>query len=442
MNFKNKIYNKIKSKKPTNYLGFSLIELIIVIAIMAVLIGLVSPAVVQYVHKNKMKACRQNREAILAVYQRCVYDTSVEITLDEDDLKKMIPTSKSGVGDTNLYAPVRNEVVQYSTCPIHDNVYTSCGIGDASGGTTGSGTAWIYCADCDDYASLDMVGWENNSVASSDDAIPPSPSPKPSSSPEKTWKVSFNLNGHGSPKPDDIEVEDGGSISVAQLPSPKDPLYKFKGWFNEASCMTLFSTSTKIDKDITLYAKWEGVNSSTVWPYADDPSWWTEEGIQTHAGAYSSYSFRNSNEQYIKLKAPSGIFTSKAGGQFVFIDTNGDGSGNASETIYQYNATSPEYYLAVGGSNFMVQLSGHVWTYDINDVKNKYKEGQIFESTAQVGDLVYFEDKDSGIAYIYVVKDDPGKFNYGSVNAITSYNNKLGNMFKVQVSPEPISNYK
>lgn len=439
MNFKNKIYNKIKSKKPTNYLGFSLIELIIVIAIMAVLIGLVSPAVVQYVHKNKMKACRQNREAILAVYQRCVYDSSVEITLNAADLARMIPATKSGEGDTNLYAPVRKEVVQYSTCPIHDNVYTSCGIGDPTTGVN-TGTAWIYCGDCEDYAVVDMVGWENHTYASSDDLVPSTPTPSPTPVVDQKWKVSFNLNGHGSPKPDDIEVMDGDTIKSSQLPSPKDPLYKFMGWYNEASCLTLFSTSTPIKSNITLYAKWEGVNSSSVWPYADDPSWWTEEGISTHAGAYTGYDFTNSNEQRIYLKAPSGIFTSKAGGQFVFIDTNGDGSGNKSETIYQHRALSPEYYIATGSSNFMMQISGQVWTYELSDVKEKYG-GQITENV-QVGDLIYFEDTEAGTAYIYVVKDTPGMINYGNIDDIRNYSNHPGNIFKVQVNPEPISSYK
>lgn len=452
-------YQKVSDEKSNKnrsfkaHLGFSLIELIIVIAIMAVLLGLVSPAVVQYVRKNKMKACHQNREAILAVYQRCVYDTSVPLTLSATDLVKVIPASKNTESDGHLYPPIKYEVGQYSYCPLSDDVYKpgNCGIGDAAGGSIGSGTAWIYCDECDDYASIDMVGWEQASNAQDDDKIPstPAPSPSPSAEIEKV-KVHFNLNGHGHPQPDDIELNKGDTLSGSSLSSPKDNLFKFKGWFYDSAGVNEFK-STKIEEDLTLYAKWEGVNSTNSWPYADDPTWWSEEGLNTpftdengntvtHMDIVDHYQFNTVNNMEVFIKVPSGIFTSKSGGQFVFLAVNGT---TTPIRVTQEQASSPEYYAVAGNEREkMMQLSGQVWTFTFKELKEDYNS-QITDFHVQQGDLVYFEDTDSGNAYAYVVWNEPGKILYNNqFDAISSYDNKIGNLYRVQDTPIPITSYK
>jgi prepilin-type N-terminal cleavage/methylation domain-containing protein len=51
----------MKKKRKLNESGFSLIELIIVIAIIAILTGIIAPAYIRYVGRSKVVACQENR---------------------------------------------------------------------------------------------------------------------------------------------------------------------------------------------------------------------------------------------------------------------------------------------------------------------------------------------------------------------------------------------
>lgn len=90
----------MKQKKLNNK-GFSLVELIIVIAIMAVLIGLLAPQFIKYVQRSKYSTDVKNGQEIATVIQTLIADnklpqnaTNEELTATHDVMTK--------AGESNL----------------------------------------------------------------------------------------------------------------------------------------------------------------------------------------------------------------------------------------------------------------------------------------------------------------------------------------------------
>ncbi|MDC7286819.1 prepilin-type N-terminal cleavage/methylation domain-containing protein [Blautia schinkii] len=108
--------------------GFTLIELVIVVAVLAILVGLLAPSYTKYVKKSKVTKCEVQREEIEKAYQiACIEDS---------ELASIVNT----MGQNNL---VINRLVELgyfkkeeAICPVYKADYTMVITTDAKKGTT------------------------------------------------------------------------------------------------------------------------------------------------------------------------------------------------------------------------------------------------------------------------------------------------------------------
>ena len=86
--------------KKMNNKGFSLVELIVVIAIMAVLIGVLAPQFLKYVEKSRQSTDVQNVQAIKSAIEVYVADTgdSTNCTITVDGSTAEVPPAIIGTG--------------------------------------------------------------------------------------------------------------------------------------------------------------------------------------------------------------------------------------------------------------------------------------------------------------------------------------------------------
>ena len=146
--------------------GFSLVELIVIMAIGSVLVGVLAPSFLRYIEQNRKKACQVNREEILGIYERCVYEETLAI--QEADLQNLLA---GGMAQT------KDEVFQYVECP-------------SGGAYTAQVTNGIARIKCDheghDDVILDLTEWSGTDLGEDIDAPFPSPTPIPTLAPSPT----------------------------------------------------------------------------------------------------------------------------------------------------------------------------------------------------------------------------------------------------------------
>lgn len=86
---------KFLNKKKNDNKGFSLVELIIVVAILAILVGLLAPQYLKYVEKSRKSADASNLDEMVRAIQ--VYAADAEETLPEDTYTITIKKDKTEV---------------------------------------------------------------------------------------------------------------------------------------------------------------------------------------------------------------------------------------------------------------------------------------------------------------------------------------------------------
>lgn len=104
-------------KKELNNKGFSLMELIIVVAIMAVLIGVLAPQYLKYVEKSRQSADLQSIDTLVSAVE--IYSASAATTGNltctggvvktDDALKQAFTDAGINVGSDNVVANMKSD---------------------------------------------------------------------------------------------------------------------------------------------------------------------------------------------------------------------------------------------------------------------------------------------------------------------------------------------
>ena len=92
--------NHVTETKKLNNKGFSLVELIIVIAIMAVLIGVLAPQYLKYVEKSRKSADLDNFQTVISAVQ--VYYSNPENTLADGSYEMSVDATSGAVSAADV----------------------------------------------------------------------------------------------------------------------------------------------------------------------------------------------------------------------------------------------------------------------------------------------------------------------------------------------------
>ena len=139
--------------KKTNNKGFSLVELIIVIAIMAILVGVLAPQYIKYVERSRKSADLDIAEGVYTAVQTTLTDADYEIpdtckvvingtnvTITDDGLDTTKNMAKAF--DDYFGANWSKKKFKSKACTANSNNYTVSITGDVNTGYKAVGT-WV-----------------------------------------------------------------------------------------------------------------------------------------------------------------------------------------------------------------------------------------------------------------------------------------------------------
>lgn len=97
-------------RKQKNNKGFSLVELIVVVAIMAVLVGVLAPAYLRYVEKARRQTCYWNMDNVVREVQLRAFS-------DPDFMEDLLEAVKDAAGGDIVNYIDQETDIEVPTCP-------------------------------------------------------------------------------------------------------------------------------------------------------------------------------------------------------------------------------------------------------------------------------------------------------------------------------------
>ena len=92
---------KLFNRKKKDNKGFTLVELVIVVAILAILVGILAPQYTKYVEKSRKSADVSNLENLVTAFKTAAADGSTNISAGTYAIEVTTTGSKAGKGDGN-----------------------------------------------------------------------------------------------------------------------------------------------------------------------------------------------------------------------------------------------------------------------------------------------------------------------------------------------------
>lgn len=126
-----------------NKKGFSLVELIIVIAIMAILVGVMAPQLIKYIEKTNESSDTQLCDTVRSALTTAAMDPDI---VKQGDGPVMTGTTPAAVAGSGSYAKAVEEILGVSVGNLNNQLKSKAGKAASLHVTiTGSNAITVYC---------------------------------------------------------------------------------------------------------------------------------------------------------------------------------------------------------------------------------------------------------------------------------------------------------